>query len=254
MKKQVWLGCVLAVLVPAAAGAAPVIYTDEASFLADLAGLPGETVFESFEDEVTWADSRNSIANPGSAPEVVSQGVLWTSNFVANDVATGTVGGSAPDGAYAIFSLPHGLTTDSGPYCDSAQDPDIPIECFQDDGLFVESESGDLLYAFGGRIDTASAGKVTFLLDGVDVNGNDTDNVGNVLREGDLADDWSFVGVIDDAGFYTAELRELRGKDAQQVLLFGDAFTLRAVPEPGITLQLLAGLAGLAALRSARRG
>jgi hypothetical protein len=209
------------------AGAEPTIYTDEAAFLADLAALAGSTVHESFEDDGVWADSRNSIVGPGSAPSVASQGLVWTSNHAANDVATGTVGGGAPDGAYAIYSLPHGLTTDSGLYCDSAEDPDIPIECFQDDGLTVASESGGALYAFGGRIDTANAGKVTFLLDGVDVNGNDTDNVDNWQREGDLADGWAFVGVIDPDGFATVELRELRGKDHQQVLLFADDFTIR---------------------------
>ena len=54
-------------------------------------------------------------------------------------------------------------------YCDSAEDPNIPIECFQNDGLRVESETGDALYAFGGRFDTANSGKVTFVLDGVDI-------------------------------------------------------------------------------------
>jgi hypothetical protein len=158
---------------------------------------------------------------------VASQGLSWTSNHPGNEIATGTVGGSAPDGAYAIYSLPHGLTTDSGLYCDSAEDPDIPIECFQDDGLLVEGENGETLFAFGGRIDTANAGKVTFLLDGVDVNASEPDNVDNWQREGDPADQWAFVGVIDPAGFASVELRELRGKDFQQVLLFADDFTIR---------------------------
>ena len=119
---------------------------------------------------------------------------MWTSNYPQNNIATGTVGGSAPDGAFALYSLPHGLTTDSGLYCDDAEDP-IPIECYQNDGLKVESETGDTLYAFGGRIDTANSGKVTFLLDGVDINGNNTDNIDNWQREGDWADNWAFVGV-----------------------------------------------------------
>lgn len=32
--------------------------------------------------------------------------------------------------------------------------------------------------------------------------------------------------MIDIEGFYTAELRELRGKDFQQVLMFADKFTI----------------------------
>jgi len=225
---------------------APVIYTDEALFLADLAQLEGATVYESFEDDLVWADARNSIVSPGSTPSVLSQGILWSSNYLENEIATGGVGGSAPDGFYALYSLPHGLTTDSGLYCDSAEEPNIPIECYQNDGILVESEPGDTLFAFGGRIDTANSGKVTFLLDGVDINGNDTDNIDNWQREGDLADNWAFVGVIDSDGFSTAELRELRGKDYQQVLLFTDDFTLRrAVPEPADHWALCVGALGL---------
>jgi len=213
---------------PGVAASQPTIYTDEATYLADLAVLRGSTLHESFEDGAVWADSRNAISNPGSTPSVTSQGLVWTSNYVQNDLATGTVGGSAPDGAYAIYSLPHGMTTDSGLYCDSAEDPDIPIECFQNDGLTVAAPVGGMLYAFGGRIDTANSGKGTFLLDGVDVNANDTDNIDNWQREGDLADGWAFVGVIDPDGFAFVELQELRGKDAQQVLLFADDFIIRA--------------------------
>lgn len=211
--------------------AAPVVYTNELLYLAELSTLPGSTVHESFENDFVWASSRNSTSNPGSTAEVISQGVVWTSNYPSppNNIATGSVGGSAPDGDFAIYALPHGLTTDSGLYCDSAEDPDIPLECYQNDGLKVESASGGSLYAFGGRIDTANSGKVTFLLDGIDINGNNTDNIDNWQREGDLADNWAFVGVIDTAGFLSAELRELRGKDYQQVLLFADDFTIQAL-------------------------
>ena len=215
---------------------APTVYTDEALYLADLARLGYTAVHESFEDELVWAASRNSITNPGSTPSVVSQAIVWTSNYTENNIATGTVGGSAADGSYAIYSLPHGMTTDSGLYCDSAEDPNIPIECFQNDGLKVASETGDILYAFGGRFDSNTGiPKITFLLDGVDINANDTDNIDNWQREGDVADNWSFVGVIDEAGFRSAEVRELTGKDFQQVLLFSDDFTLAvdsATPPP----------------------
>ncbi|QEG38009.1 hypothetical protein Pr1d_53570 [Bythopirellula goksoeyrii] len=224
--KKLLVGVTVVVL-PGFAFAAPVVYTDEALFLAELATIGGSTIHESFEDGLVWANSRNSIVSPGSAPDVISQGILWTSNYLLNNIATGTVGGSAPDGSYAIYSLPHGMTTDSGLYCDSAEDPDIPSECFQNDGLKVESATGATLYAFGGRIDTANNGKVTFLLDGVDINGNNTDNIDNWQREGDWADSWAFVGVIDTTGFLTAELRELRGKDFQQVLMFNDDFTIQ---------------------------
>lgn len=210
--------------------AVPVVYTDEALFLTDLTALGYAVIPESFENDIVWSDSRNSISVPGSTPSVITRGIIWTSNYPQNNLATGTVGGSAPDGAYAIYCLPHGLTNDSGLYCDSAEDPDIPLECFQNDGLKIASVTGYPLYAFGGRIDTANSGKVTFLLDGVDINANDTDNIDNWQREGEPADNWTFVGVIDPDGFLTAELRELRGKDYQQVLLFADDFTIGASP------------------------
>jgi hypothetical protein len=210
--------------------AEPIVYTDEALYLAELVALGYSPIHESFENDTVWVDSRNSIPSPGSTPAVTSQGIVWTSNYLQNNIATGTVGGSAPDDEFAIYSLPHGMTTDSGLYCDSAEDPNIPIECYQNDGLKVESETGDPLYAFGGLIDTANSGKVTFLLDGVDINGNDTDNIDNWQREGDSADNWAFVGVIDTDGFLSAELRELRGKDLDQVLLFCDSFTIVSPP------------------------
>ncbi len=222
-----------------ATNAEPVVYTDEAMYLADLASLGFSSISESFEDDAVWADSRNSIVNPGSAPSVISQGIVWTSNYGSNNIATGESG--APDGSFVIYSLPHGMTTDSGLYCDSAEDPNIPIECYQNDGLRVQSEAGEALYAFGGRISTVDNGKVTFLLDGVDINANDTDNIDNWQREGELADNWAFVGVIDTAGFQSAELRELRGKDAQQVLLFADDFSIGVAAVPGPTVVDLSG-------------
>ena len=215
-------------LLSGAVNAEPVVYTDKALYLAELATLPGSTIHESFEDSVVWGGSRNSTI-PGFASSVTSQQIVWTSNYPPppNYISTGTIGGSAPDGAFAIYANPHGMTTDSGLYCDSAEDPNIPPECYQNDGLKVESASGGMFYAFGGRIDTANSGKVTFLLDGVDINGNGTDNIDNWQREGEWADHWSFVGVIDSDGFLSAELRELRGKDYQQIHLFTDDFTIQ---------------------------
>lgn len=244
--KKILIGTTLLVLADVT-NAAPVIYTNEALYRAELVALGYTTISESFENDTVWADSRNSIVSPGRTPSVTSKGIIWTSNYTQNEIATGDVGGSAPHGTYAIYSLPHGMTTDSGLYCDSAEDPDIPIECYQNDGLKVESETGDTLFAFGGRIDTANSGKVTFLLDGADVNANDTDNIDNWQREGDFADSWAFVGVIDTDGFLSAELRELRGKDSQQVLLFADDFSIgvTAIPVPAAVWLFGSGLLGL---------
>ena len=95
------------------ANAVPIVYTDEALYMADLAAFGYTTIHESFEDSAVWADSRNSISSPGSTPSVTSQGIIWTSNYIQNNIATGDVGGSAPDGSFAIYSLPHGLTSET---------------------------------------------------------------------------------------------------------------------------------------------
>ena len=127
-----------------------------------------------------WADSSTSIASPGSTSSIISQGLKWTSNQVANKVATGTLGGSVIDGTYGFFSLPHGDDTDSGLYCDNAEDP-IPPECWLNDGWRITTPGGETLYGVGGWFDSNTGGgaKITFLLDGVDINGNDTDNIDN---------------------------------------------------------------------------
>ena len=240
--------CACLVVIPINTSAAPIVYTDEALYLSDLASLGYSVISESFEDGAVWASSRNTTFG---TPSVTSQGIVWTSNYTENNIATGTVGGTAPDGEFAIYSVPHGMLTDSGAYCDLVEDPDpVPIECYQNDGLKVESETGDTLYAFGGLIDTAIDGKVTFLLDGVDINASSPDNIDNVLREGEPADNWAFVGVIDTDGFLSAELRELKGKDTQQVLLFADGFTIgvTAIPVPAAAWLFGSGLVGLIGL------
>ena len=243
LKAKTGAVCACLAVIPFNTGAVPVVYTDEALYLSDLASLGYTVISESFEDDAVWAPSRT-----GSVPSVTSQGITWTSNYTENNIATGTVGGTAPDGEFAVYSLPHGMTTDSGSYCDTAEDP-IPVECYQNDGLKVESETGDTLYAFGGLIETANDGKVTFLLDGVDINAG-PGNPDNELREGELADNWAFVGVIDTDGFQTAEIRELRGKDYQQVLLFADDFSIgvTAIPVPAAAWLFGSGLVGLIGL------
>ncbi|MCB1758542.1 MAG: hypothetical protein KDI68_02015 [Gammaproteobacteria bacterium] len=222
--------------------------------MSDLTALGLDVVDESFEDQNVWADSRNSIVNPGSTLAVASQGIVWRSNHATNEIATGDVGGSAPHGGFAIYSLPHGLTSDGPLVCDGMENPlDV---CYQNDGLKIAAEDGRKLFAFGGRIDTANSGKVTFLLDGVDINANENDNIDNWQREGEWADNWSFVGVIESSGFQTVELRELRGKDWQQVLLFADQFSvaLAAVPLPVAWPLFVSALAlmGVAGRRRAR--
>jgi hypothetical protein len=205
----------------------------EVDYLAALAAYTITT--ESFENDDEWVDSRNSIANPGNTPVVISQGVEWTSNHAVNNVSTVDIGGSAHDGIYCFYSNPRGVDTDSGLYCDNAEDP-VPPECWLNDGWIITAPDGKTLYGVGGWINSNTGGgaKVTFLLDGVDVNGNDTDNIDNVNRDGFVINDWTFVGVINTNGFSSAEILELSGKDFQQEFISGDKFsiTVTSIPAP----------------------
>ena len=197
-----------------------------------------------------WVDSRTATLPPPSTTtdSVTSQGITWTSNQPANLVATGTLGGSVIDGDYGFFSLPHGNDLDGGSSCDGAEDP-IPTECWLNDGWTITAPDGDTLYGVGGWIDsnTGGAAKVTFLLDGVDIKGNDTDNIDNRNRDGIGINGWTFIGVIDANGFVSAEILELSGKDAQQEFIFGDKFSIgvTAVPVPAAVWLFGSGLLGL---------
>lgn len=189
----------------------------EADYLAALAAYA--TITESFEDDAVWADSRNSIASPGSTPSVSSQGILWTSNFAANQIATGEVGIS---GSFGFYSSPHGnpAAETSDAVCDVA-DP-IPEQCFLHDGFMGNSASAGTLYGVGGWIKGTFGADVRLLLDGVEVGPG---NAGNF-------NSWTFLGVIDTAGFDSFEFRETDGKGGQLLYIFADNVTLGATTNP----------------------
>ena len=72
------------------------MYTEQASYLAALSAAGYTIIHEGFEDDVIWAASRTSIANPAPTPpaSVISQGIKWTSNYGTNKILTGSLGGS----------------------------------------------------------------------------------------------------------------------------------------------------------------
>ena len=209
------------------------IYLDEDEYLNALAALGHDTIYESFEDDNVWV--RSSTLTPSTT----SQGLVWKSNSFNS--TTGTLGGSVVDGTYGFFSIPHGDTTDTGLFqCDEfdGETADFNDPCWQGDGWVVTSAKGETLYGIGGWIDDSGIAKVTFLLDGVNV---------NVDRDGELISGWTFVGVIDTDGFNSVEILELRGTDADQKLIFGDSFTIgvSAVPVPAAAWLFGSGLIGL---------
>lgn len=205
------------------------MYTDQASYLAALSAGGYEIIHEGFEDDVTWAVSRSTISSPSTTPFVISQGIKWTSNYGTNEVSTGGLGGSVIDGSYGFYSIPHGnQETTRTLACANAEEPNIPDSCWQEDGWIGTSVSAGTLYGVGGWIDGTFGAKVTILLNGV----NFEEDPAN--RDGTRVGDWTFVGIIDPAGFTIFEVRELGGKGGQNELIFGDAFTIGAssVPAP----------------------
>jgi hypothetical protein len=231
MKK--FLNSIVLLIVSSAANASQ-IYLDETAYLNALADLGYGTIYEGFEDNVVWDDSRTSISNPGSTPSTASQGLIWKSNFANSSTGTG----AAHDGAYGFFSNPHGNTTDGGFGCEPVEN-DWNDSCWQYDGWIVESETGETLYGIGGWIDSDTTGaKVTFLLDGINVNPD---------RDGEAFLGWNFVGIIDETGFSTVEIVELSGADYDQHHIWGDSFTVgvSAVPIPAAAWLFGSSLLGL---------
>ena len=212
----------LFVFLPATAMSAT-MYTDQTSYLTALSAGGYTIIHEGFEDDVTWAASRSTISSPATTPFVISQGIKWTSNYGTNEVSTGGLGGSVIDGSYGFYSIPHGnQETTQTLACANAEEPDIPDYCWQEDGWIGTSVGAGTLYGVGGWIDGTFGAKVTILLDGV----NFEEDPAN--RDGTRVGDWTFVGIIEPAGFTTFEVRELGGKGGQNELIFGDAFTIGA--------------------------
>jgi hypothetical protein len=165
-------------LVASGVANATTIYLDETEYLSALAAMGYAVITAGFEDDVVWDDSRTSIPNPGSTRYIISQNLKWISNQSANRVATGTLAGSVIDGTYGFFSLPHGDDTDSGLFCDNAEDP-LPSECWLNDGWVVAAPESQTIFGIGGWFysNTGGGAKITFLLDGVDVNDGDVDGI-----------------------------------------------------------------------------
>jgi hypothetical protein len=212
---------------------AATIYTNEALYLAALAGYG--TTHESFENDAVWGASRS----PSSVASTTSQGLTWKSNSFNSSTINN---GDAIDGNYIFYSNPHGNVIDGGAGCEVVDETVWDDSCWQYDGWIVESAEGETLVGLGGWIDaTTNDAKVTFLLDGVNVNTNRD----GVFIDGLLG--WTFVGVIDETGFSTVEILELQGKDSNQHHIWGDSFTVATsvVPVPAAVWLFGSGLLGL---------
>jgi hypothetical protein len=202
------------------------IYIDETAYLADLVSLGYIAApQEDFEDDLTWAASRE----PGSVSSIISQGVVWTSNFAANNITTGTGPArceapcSDPE-PWGLFSMPHGNPdrVTNPTVCDVTP---VPPECLMEDGFIATSTTTGTLFGAGGWVNGTFSGNVVFVLDGDEVNSVNFGDAGKLTGVGH-----QFFGVIDTQGFTSVEVRETEGKTGDQKLIFADDFTFAALP------------------------
>jgi hypothetical protein len=229
-----WLIACMLTVITINADAAPVIYTNEAAYIEALSTGGYGTLHEDFEDDVVWADSRSTISNPASTPQVNSQGILWTSNFATNNIVTSNVGIA---GSFGFYSSPHGdPDVETSDFVCDVDDP-IPEQCFLHDGFVGTSGGAGTLYGVGGWINGTSGADVTLFLDGVEVGFGAGGNISS----------WTFLGVIDTAGFNSFEFREIDGKGEQGNFIFADdvTFGVSAVPVPAAAWLFGSGLIGL---------
>ena len=202
---------IAALLASTSAVAAPVVYLDVTAFLDDLAAAGYTVVHEGFEDDATWGEVRSSVGGFHTAKEITSQGISWTSNYLAGSITTGE--GSAVTGTYGFYSYLHGSYQTPDPGSDCL----VPGQC--GDGWRGRAVDG-LIYAIGGWVDTNTPyAKIGMFI------GEYPDNpvdFGETCDPPDSENCWSnatigtqseFFGVIDTAGFERFEYRELEGKD-----------------------------------------
>ncbi|RMH14193.1 MAG: hypothetical protein D6698_13025 [Gammaproteobacteria bacterium] len=201
------------------------IYTDETAYLQALKSLEIFIVSEGFEDEFIWKSSRGTPISPGRAQSVTSQHLVWTSNQKNHGVGTDhyfAQGGSS----YRFYSNPHGRQFDRNMQrgCDQHSDHGrVPDPCWQNDGWrIVPAQQGMTLYGIGGWFYSASGrAKITYLLDGKDIIPNNSGRDGHRIHT-----DWTFLGVIDTAGFHKVEIREMAGKASEPQYVYGDSFSI----------------------------
>ncbi len=196
---------VLFLVIACPTGAVLTVYTDEAAYLSDLAGLGYRNVFESFEDDLVWGSVRSTISDPNYAPVIISQGITWTSNHAENQITTST--GPALTGLWGFYSMPHGnFSTGTG--CD------LPGMC--GDGFM--GTRADTIYAVGGWVTGTFGGKLNLILDG------DTLNAIDFQGENLLSNTHQFFGAIETNGFITFEYREMEGTAEDQKFMWADDF------------------------------
>lgn len=207
--------------VPSPVLAQAAVYTNEAAYMADLAALGFSMFHEDFEGEPPWDAARTmNIFSPVTVPSITSQGIVWTSNhpLVTGSEIT-TSNGSAYEGDWGLYSMPHGDPTVTGAGLDCTVTP-VPGGCLKHDGILGTRKTGEgLLYGVGGWVRGTHGGKLVVIVDG------DEANPLNFGDSGKVTTLWQYFGVIVSAGFQAFEFRETEGAVGDEKYIFLDAFT-----------------------------
>lgn len=218
-----WLGIVLLPLAGSAQAAVDV-YTSQALFLLALSNQGLTVQQEGFEDDATWGDVRSTIVDGFfAAPDVLSQGIRWTSNFAEGAITTGE--GAARRGSWGFYAYPHGQYG-------TGADCSLPGVC--GDGFIGEAAQG--LYAIGGWVRTNTPpAELTLFIDGTRL---DFGEAGNLFTG------YAFFGAVSNTPFQRFEFREMEGGGDEAKYIFADdfSFALAPVPEPTAASLLLLGL------------
>jgi len=206
--KKILVICIWSLLVTATVTEAKVtLYTDEATYLNDLAAAGYSSFSEGFENDAVW----NNVRSPDTAQRVNSQNITWTSNHdLTNDITTGN--GAAVTGNWGMYDPLHGVATGTELECDMDTPP---VKCLYHDGISgTLAASGKTLYGIGGWISGTSGAKLEFILDQISEG-----------QSGPVSALPKFFGIIKTEGFSTFELRETEGKIGDQKNIFADDFT-----------------------------
>jgi hypothetical protein len=195
----------------------PTIFTcwHETPYLAKLSELGYSVFLEGFEG-TAWDVVRSpDLGDFITASSITSKGITWTTNHpLTNGITTGS--GPARSGSWGGFDPDHGFATDTDT---TICDVDIvPITCRPHDGLSGTIQTGgDKLHGVGGYISGFTNASIAIILDGT------LYNIGKLPGAGH-----HFFGVIDAStpGFSGFEFQEQDGKSGQELLIFGDDFSL----------------------------
>ncbi len=185
-------------------------YMDQTAYLSAISGLVGSSVVsEGFENATVWG----SVRAPSNPNNVVSNGVIWSSNHpyamtTADGISTSAT--SAHSGSWGAFSSPHG-------------DPDAvkPTDSSQDGLMGTLAPGQNLLYAAGCWVSGNLGGNLVMILDGDEL---------HAVSLGAFSTTWQFFGLTSTTGFSRFELRDTQGIVSQSSYVFVDDCTLATKP------------------------